>query len=294
MSVYRTWKEVPVCRPVWEAQARLWTLAPGRWSENRQDPESASWLRGREPQWAGCCRGAGVVLGAGEGISTFPNYLCRWPVRKALRSALPHGTGMGGSGHSGQPALPKGPAPTAHCKNQSFKTDNQRPQEWLCVMGGRHCGVLGLDYTTHCATCVCHTTAADTGGSSESPTWGLILLCPLQDIGQGPQQPLLALSGDLGQCEGSKAPLGNNSVPHTCGVLSGKFSSLDQQSAKGGQGHGEKHSSQAARGRTVGCRNQQGSQQEHGSAESALETEGSKRLSSPSDLNPESSGESYC
>lgn len=165
--------------------------------------------------------------------------------------------GQAGLGHTGPPAMPKAPAPTAHCKDQSFKTDNQRPQEW--PVGGRHCSVLGLDYTTHCATCVCHTTAAGTGGSSASPTWGLISLCPLQDIGQGPQHPLLALSGDLGQREGSKAPLENSGVPQTCGVLLEKFSSLDQRSPKGGQGHGEKHSSQAAR-RTVGCRNQQGNQ----------------------------------
>lgn len=192
-----------------------------------------------------------------------------------------------GRGTMGSLAMPKTPAPTACCKNQSFKADNQRPQEWLCVTGGRHCGVLGLDYTTHCATCACHTTAAGTGGSSASPTWGLISLCPSQDIGQGPQQPLLVLSGDLGQREGTKAPLENNGVPQTCGVLLGQFSSLDQQSPKDGQGHGEKHFSQAARGRTVGCRNQQGSQQEHGSAQSTSETEGSKRLSSPCDPNPE-------
>lgn len=134
-----------------------------------------------------------------------------------------------GRGTMGSLAMPKTPAPTACCKNQSFKADNQRPQEWLCVTGGRHCGVLGLDYTTHCATCACHTTAAGTGGSSASPTWGLISLCPSQDIGQGPQQPLLVLSGDLGQREGTKAPLENNGVPQTCGVLLGQFSSLDQQ-----------------------------------------------------------------
>lgn len=184
-----------------------------------------------------------------------------------------------GQGTMGSLAMPKAPAPTAHCNNQSFKTDNQRPQEWLCVTGGRHCGVLGLDYTTHCATCVCHTTAAGTGSSSAGPTWGLISLCL--------EQPLLALTGDLGQCEGSKASLESNSVPQTCGVLLGKFSCLDQQSPKGGQGHDEKHSFQAVRTRTVRCRNQQGSQQDHGSAQSMLETEGSKRLSSPCDSNPE-------
>lgn len=166
--------------------------------------------------------------------------------------------GWAGLGHSGQPAMPKAPAPVARCNNQCFKTGDQRPQEWLCVTGGRHCSVPGLDYTTHCATCVCHTTAAGIGGSSVSPTWGLISLCPLQDIGQGPQQPLLALTGDLGQREGSKAPPENNAVLQTCGVLLRKFLSLDQKSPKDGQGHGKKHSFQAARGRRVGCRNQQG------------------------------------
>lgn len=82
------------------------------------------------------------------------------------------------------------------------------------MTGGRHCGVLGLDYTTHCATCVRHSTAAGTGGSAASPTWGLISLC----LGQGPQQPLLALTGHLGQSEGSKAPLENNGTPQTCEV----------------------------------------------------------------------------
>lgn len=65
------------------------------------------------------------------------------------------------------------------------------------MTGGWHCSVPGLDYTTHCATCVCHTTAAGTGGSSASPTWGLISLCPSQDIEQGPLQPLLGTSASV-------------------------------------------------------------------------------------------------
>lgn len=123
MSVYRTWKEVLVCRSVWEAQARLWTLAPGRCSENQQDPEIS-----RLPETEGAPAGrllqrcSGGLLGAGpwRGNLHIPKLTVQAAQGEGPRAlCCPCSTGRwAGTGHGGLGVCnAKGPSPS--CPLQS-------------------------------------------------------------------------------------------------------------------------------------------------------------------------------